>query len=375
MLGPADLARPVARALGVPSASVSTVACERIGYLVTNPTSAGLYRFRGNALAGGRSCEWSLILKLLQPWPAEMAARWGTGAPGSFEELNRWEREAEAYASGELGSLAPGLVAPRLFGIERATDRIALWLEDVREDTPAWDVRRYAVAARQLGAFNARTAGRDPGWPWLRRGGLRFWTEWSSAGSRAILDEDAPWDHADVRAALGSDARALLRRIVARHPERLDMLDRLERCVGHFDAYRGNLLARGDETVALDWSFVGVEPVGAEASHLVCASIFYSYDSVDVDDLSDAVLSAYLDGLRAGGWRGEADDVRRGFLASALVRWATIGLWPLKAVSDEKARIAADKRIDIGLPAWLALTGRRIAFMRRCDAELDAMAG
>lgn len=363
----------MAQALRVPGAEVRTVACERIAYHVTNPSSAGLYRWRGDAVAGGVTHAWSLVLKLVQPWPDEAVARWAPADAARFRETNAWDREVDAYASGRLETLAPGLVAPRLLGLERAADGAALWLEDVREDTPAWSVGRYALAARQLGAFNARFAGSDPGWPWLSHGALRTWTERTSAPSRAILDDDAPWEHPAVRAALGDDARPVLQRVVARHAALLALLDGLPHCVAHLDAYRGNLLARGDETVALDWSFVGVGPVGAEASQLVCASAFYSHDPVDVDALSDAVLSSYLDALRDGGWRGSADDVRRAFLASTLVRWATIGLGAIRAAGDAAGRTAVEERVRIGYDAWLAAAGRRIAYLRRCEAALEAM--
>jgi hypothetical protein len=57
----------------------------------------------------------------------------------------------------------------------------------------------------------------------------------------------------------------------------LDVLDRLPQTVFHLDLFRRNLFARqtadgDDQTVIIDWAFVGRGPIGADLSPLVVTS-------------------------------------------------------------------------------------------------------
>ena len=132
-----------------------------LGYTVFNPVSAGIYRVSGTARVGAASLPWSAVLKICRaPTEAELAA------PDDRREILmdtlRWDREAEAYASGLLETLPRGLAAPRCLGVDRHDRTLWIWLEDIGDDAATWDVARYALAARHLGRLGGEyLAGRE----------------------------------------------------------------------------------------------------------------------------------------------------------------------------------------------------------------------
>jgi hypothetical protein len=98
----------------------------------------------------------------------------------------------------------------------------------------------------------------------------------------------------------------------------LDALDRLPQTLCHFDAFRGNLFTRyaadeAEQTVAIDWAFVGRGAVGEEIRPLLS----HGLRSGEVgksrgQELLGIVLEGYLGGLREEGWRADAQQVRLG---------------------------------------------------------------
>jgi hypothetical protein len=99
----------------------------------------------------------------------------------------------------------------------------------------------------------------------------------------------------------------------------------------HFDAFRRNLFARRlrneDQTVLIDWAFVGRGAVGTEIVSLVWVTLaFGDIEAASAQQLDETVFEGYMSGLRDGGWRGDERHVRLGFTAAAaLRRLGTIG--------------------------------------------------
>ena len=108
--------------------------------------SYGVYRFQGEAQAGGETLGWSLILKVIGP------------ATGSQEPAagDYWKREVLVYGSGLLDDMQGDLVAPRCVGlVEHPGQESWLWLEDAAESGgEPWPLERYGLAARHLGQFS-----------------------------------------------------------------------------------------------------------------------------------------------------------------------------------------------------------------------------
>lgn len=101
----------------------------------------GVYRFQGEAQAGGETLDWSLILKATGP------------ATGSQEPAawNYWKREVLVYQSGLLNDLPGDLVAPCCIGVvEYPGQEFWLWLEDVAESgDKVWSLEMAEVVKRR----------------------------------------------------------------------------------------------------------------------------------------------------------------------------------------------------------------------------------
>ena len=303
--------------------------------------SGGLFRVSGT--------DWSVVLKILRPVPAAFLERFGEADRPDLERAYLWDREARAYESGLLDDLPRGFASAGCLEVVRRENECELWLEDLGTDDPPWDADRYSLAARHLGRFNgAYLHDRSlPAAPWLGRDWTRAWLlQGYGAGQDAVIENDAVWDHELVRDALGTTTRERLRRLWGRRVALLDRLEALPHTFCHMDAIRPNLFSREgtngeEETVAIDWAYVGIEPIGAEAAQLALGSVAYADPQQDIRALGPAALAAYLEGLREGGWTGDEGDAREGFALSA-IRWVFM-LRILNGAVDPERRAAQER--------------------------------
>jgi hypothetical protein len=317
------LREPVRRALGSTTADVQSWEVQALGN-VNNQVTGSIQRVRGTALTAGVPVSCSVVLKACRD-PGQRQHH-DVRAP------NYWKREFLAYASGLIADLPPGVRAPRCYGVEERPDGHAwLWLEDLTEayGTP-WPLERYALAARLAGQLNgAYLAGRPiPDLPWLSfRAGLSFFDQFGPHLERTYALGDHPlvrreWPVAD-----------LIDRSVRLWRERdtfYGALARLPQTLCHLDFFRLNLFAvrspeGADETVGVDWAFLGPAAVGEELAPLVWASpVLAGEHAQQARELGEACFEGYLAGLRDAGWRGDARLARLGYAAGVIRYGGTI---------------------------------------------------
>jgi hypothetical protein len=276
--------------------------------------AAGIYRVVGTSTEDRKAFPWTLILKILEPSA-------GLGNPSKW---NNGEREALAYRSGLLDELDIGLTAPRCVEIDTAVDGTTwLWLEDVAGEADAtWPVSRYGLAAYHLGLFNGSYSGNAalPTHPWLSQNWLRGWIE-EAAPFIDVLAEHR--DHPNVVQMYDVDHILGLWR--DRH-RRLDYVENLPQTLCHLDAYRGNLFSRRDpagqeQTVAIDWAFVGHAAFGEELASLVAASVASGHVEPErMKELEKTVLEGYLDGLNDENCPVRSSEVYDAYAMSAAMR-------------------------------------------------------
>jgi len=286
-----------------------------------------VYRFTGSGRDGEQVVPWSLILKV------RCAPAYTQDARAVFDQAELsspfyWKREPLVYRSGTLQGLPGGLCAPRCFGVvEHPDEAVWLWLEEISDRFEGkWPLEHYGVVARHLGQLNgAYLAGRPlPSDPWVCQGFLRTYVE-QAAPVYARLRESL--DHPLIRRLLqGEDASKLFKPWKERGIY-LDALDQLPQVFCHMDAFRRNLFARRtpegeNQTVAVDWSYVGCGAVGEELVPLVEASIMFGgVELTQARALSEIALEGYLEGLRDAGWRGDPRLVHLGYKAAANLRY------------------------------------------------------
>ncbi len=287
---------------------------------------ATVYRLFGTASDQGAVVPWAVILKVVRPNPHESGATELIGA--------NWRREPLAFASGLLNKLPGRLTAPRCLGVvERSSDEIWIWLEEVRgQPGTEWSRQRIVLGARHLGQFNgAYLVGEClPSAPWLMRDMLRRWIAHLTASVEQLLEELSR-GHPLLQRGWPTDVGDALSRLWTEREIFTESLDRLPQTFCHHDANGRNLIARrstnGDEqTVAVDWDFAGIGPPGYELVPL-CGELLpaFRFGLAEARDLAEDVFEGYLAGLRDAGWQGDQGLVRFGFTAALALRYGACG--------------------------------------------------
>jgi hypothetical protein len=348
-----DLARLAALtqvAFGV-AADPATVVVEPVAYPFGSPATAALLRVRG---AEG---EWALFCKVLQHvrhWP--LLHLLPPEAQQGFADELPWRAELELWSEVMAPTFPPGLRPPLLHAvIDLGDDRLAVWMENVEEDPGTWDLARYRRAGHQIGRWNARS--RSPellASTGLPKGfALRMYAE-NAVAHRGLepLASDELWAHPWL--APHADLRRQLLDLAPMIPDLLDRLDGLEQALPHGDASPQNLLVPADDPetfVAIDVSFRSPHALGMDLSQLLLGLTHAGIvPATDLPDVADAILPAYVEGLRAEGWTGDRDEVECAFAATTLLRSGFDGFrYELLSapVEDEAARAQFDERIEM----------------------------
>lgn len=277
-----------------PDADVTAV--EPLGHSVPAAT-AGVWRVR----AGGERA----ILKVVRH-DSGGNERWPSSELESHPYY--WRREPLAYSSGLLERIEP-LRAPRcLHCADRPDGSVALWLEDVGSH-PEWTIARLAEITHKLGLVQGRFAAQPPHGRWLSRGWLR-----------AYLELRARWVEPYREGPFAADVQ----RIWARRDGILKAVDAAPQTLCHFDFYPANIFGEVETTV-IDWAYCGFGAIGLDAGNLVPDAIFDGFVPVEQGPkLSDAVWSAYVDGLAESGLAFDEWQLRHVFLAATALKYAWI---------------------------------------------------
>jgi len=315
------VAELVADALGI---TVREAQLEVVDYSFGSPATGALLRLVGTGTDGAR---WSLFCKVLQsPRHWQLLDQLPPPTQRQFVEEFPWRCELELWDPPVQATLPPGLRAPRLHRVvELGDDRVAVWMEDVRQAPPSSDPGQFDRAAYLLGRWNARSTAPEvlsacahpPGYA------LRMYAEQAvpMRGLGPLRDDDLwshPWlvEHAGLRA----DLLALGERI----PELLDQLDTLPQTMPHGDASPQNLLVPADEPdtlVVIDISFRSPHALGFELGQLLVGLTHAGLVPASMlPEVASRILPAYLAGLRDDGVDGLDNEVGYAFATAALLR-------------------------------------------------------
>jgi len=266
-----------------------------------------LYRIRMRSTAG-ETC--SLILKILYARPGEDAC-----------SPYYWKREFEVYRSELLDRLPANTFAiPRIIDTEDFGDSCWIWMEDIKDSKSEWTLSDFREIALRLGRFNGAwlTAASPPNYAWLCR-------DWHSALAPGLADAFANLDRLLetplAQTALPIDAKDEIDTIWNDRGLFQDALAQLPRTLCHTDAFRRNILHRDGDVILLDWALASVGAVGEDLVCLVAVSLYYDrYSEEFAGQLDETVFSAYIDGLRQAGWRGDPRLARIGFTCGMVLR-------------------------------------------------------
>lgn len=267
---------------------------------------------------------WSVAVKRLQLSDSGND-RWRAGAdPGHWFY---WRREALAYDSGVLGLWTGGIRPPSCYGVfDRDDGTVDIWLEDVSGSSARdWDTDRFAEAARQLGVAQGAVAHvGPPAEPWFSRNWLRQYLE-IRGNDGDILWDDSAWDHPIVRANMPRENAGRARALWNGLSGYLHRVEALPRTLCHFDLHPDNLYDVGNETVLIDWAFVGIGGLGEDIGALVpdCVTDFH-FPPSELPDLFELMTHNYANGLRSAGIKITDDEVRRMVAVAVIAKYAWI---------------------------------------------------
>lgn len=320
-LGAADvsderLAALVADALRVDAVRLLDSRVEPVAYDLPALTTGGRWWVCGHAEADGERVPFRVFVKLVQSWtrspvfalvPDEVREVAAAGVP--------WRTEPEVYRSDVGERLPAGLTTPRALAVDDLDElSCAVWLEEVPVRSAVWDRARYERAAHLLGRLSgsaalAPLAGlRDVVWD------LGVYARGRIAGQvRPVLASEELWSH-PLCAAFDADLVSRLRTTAARADDLAAEADALLRLLSHGDACPNNLLAGADPRgfVLVDFGFWGGAPVGFDLSQLLVGEVQLGRRGTDdLAELDEALVAAYVAGLRAEGCDVPEEQVRR----------------------------------------------------------------
>ena len=351
----AQLAAMVADLLHEDSVELLDSRVDPVDYDLPAITTGGRWWVSGHVAAQAERAPFRFFVKQVQSWERHPFFEF---VPEEFREMAvatvPWKTEAQVYRSDLATRLRP-TGSPCLGRSVCSTSmprRPAIWLEEVpgaagpRGTALATSGRRTCSA----GSPAARTWRR---WPTLRDVDWKLSTYVEGRVNVQVapmLLGDDIWQHPLTRGLRRGAARPAARQ----RPARGECAGRRGRCaalrvLSHGDACPNNLLAgeRDDELVMIDFGFWGGAPVGFDLSQLLVGDIQIGNRAADdLAELDEAIVAAYVAGLRAEGCEIPEEQVRR---AHALCLLIMTGLSTVPfdlfegPITPETQRIAADR--------------------------------
>jgi hypothetical protein len=148
----------------------------------------------------------------------------------------------------------------------------------------------------------------------------------------------------------------------------------LPHCLAFGDCQVGNLFHRPNETIAVDWATLAIDPIGADAGSMI-GSMLGRAGLLEVARNERALFDCYVEGLTASGWHGNRDDVRRGYFCHYGHYLATtVGLMPVVHTYDEWPRDEMEYRLGADWDSFPELYEPVYAMYPDYIEELQALA-
>ena len=289
-----------------------------IGSLTGGHSNQATCRVSGVASVGGKSQPWSVFLKQISAPDEDQPGKEGDG----------WRREVLLYEENVLDQMPAGLSAPQCYLNEKTSPTEHwLWCELIEGvHGREWQLPRFIQAARHAGQLNGGylTDTPLPVANWLGIGRIEEGLSLVRQHLDVLRDHR---DDAQIRRFYSPETIDGIYAIYDTHEDWLRSIAELPVAFGHLDANGRNLIARDEgavqQTIAIDWEFAGIAPIGEELTYLVGGSLLWLFTGRrdQMRQLASECYDAYLTGLRDAGWDGEADQVRLGFTALMAIQF------------------------------------------------------
>jgi hypothetical protein len=140
-----------------------------------------------------------------------------------------------------------------------------------------------------------------------------------------LVDREKGWNFSLNQKHISAEMHNRYEHLWKDREEYFGVLEGLPQVFSHFDSQRRNLLlcpGRNDqaEVVALDWAQCGIGAAGAELNWLVgMSSALLEWQPIDLPKLDTVAFQHYVQGLQEGGWSGNVNVVRLGYVTMLAV--------------------------------------------------------
>jgi hypothetical protein len=161
----------------------------------------------------------------------------------------------------------------------------------------------------------------------IRRDG--FAERWNSTGFDERLKEFPNFANAPAwRVAFGDLPSSIVPELYGLLGQLVAQAATLPHAVAFGDLAAGNVFLKGDETVAVDWASLTVDPIGVDGGCLAGSPLTWA-GGATIAAAETELFEAYLSGLHEAGWTGNRDVVRRAFLCLYGIYQLYCGLMPV----------------------------------------------
>lgn len=226
-----------------------------------------------------------------------------------------WVREAEFFRSPLAVDGWPAAArAVRCYAVtDGPAQTIEVWLEAL--DIPSHSLDTYHNALTSLAAWQVANA--KPAVQWLSSGWIPAHLERRALDNATTLAHPN-WDTA-IAHGLDPRVREAVRARVTNPDEARRRLAGPPQVLTHYDFHNCNIgrTPEGDIRI-IDWAYVGWGPIGQDAGHLAIDTWHHLGSTPHA--IWDRFVDTYLDALRAAGWTGPAEEVRRSIAVSTAIR-------------------------------------------------------